>query len=207
MANPAGKYAHIITDLKPLPVADPSYQEKVDAAKRAITNRDPFRLAARYAALRRGTGPELTKEESDALVARLGKEGIKALASKCELLVKAHEQLLDASQAAKEPGWGTFGVKENAIRLPSGETIRIQKEPYGKVVDAEAFRLWCIANGYETKLHLAYMTMNAIVKERLLAGEAEPDGTEAFSYTEVQYVKAPKNAGAADGALAEVEEM
>lgn len=185
-----GKYDSVLPGLKPLPAADPSYQDKVDGVKRLITDRDAFKLAQGYAVLRKGSGPPLSAVESEGLIKRLGKDGLKALASTCEVLVKAYEQLLEESQDAGAAGWGMFGVKDNALRLPSGETVRIQKEPYGKVIDKEKFRQWCVANGYETQLQLWPSTMNALVKERLMAGEAEPDGTEAFSYTEVQFVKA-----------------
>jgi len=40
-------------------------------------------------------------------------------------------------------------------------------------------------NGYERQLQLHASTMNAIVKERLIAGEAEPDGCEAFARTKI----------------------
>lgn len=189
-----GKYAKVLPKLQPLPPQDASYQEKVDEAKRKVIgeDREPTAMAERYAILRRGLGPPLDTPEAVKLITRLGREGLKALSSQCELWIKAYEQLLAESQEAKEEAWGRFGMKENALRLPSGETVRIQKEPYAKVVDKETFRVWCIANGYESQLQLWPSTTAAIVKERLLLGEPEPDGTQAFSYTEVQFVKSPE---------------
>lgn len=185
-----GKYARIIPNLQPLPPEDPSFQAKIEEVKKTVTDRDAYSLAESYAIFRKGSGPELTKDEITKLLVRLGKDGIQALASRCEVYVRAYEQLLDDSQSQQADGWGKYGVKDNALRLPGGETIRIEKEPSGKVVDKEAFRLWCIENGYERQLQLHYQTMNTIIKERLLAGEAEPDGTEAYAYTKVKYVKA-----------------
>ena len=173
MARPVpGKYDAVLPSLKPLPPADAGYQEKVDRAKEQITDRAATALAAEYARL------------------RAEKDKANAALSAINLRIEAYEQLLAESQESRAEGWGQFGVKDNALRLASGETVRIQKEPYGKVADKEAFRLWCIANGYERQLQLWPSTMNALVKERLLTGEEPPDGTEAFSYVKVMFVKA-----------------
>jgi len=97
--------------------------------------------------------------------------------------------LLQRSQEHGEPGWGQYGVKDNALRLPDGSTVRVDQEPQARVMDKEAFRLWCIANGYERQMKLHHGTMNGIVKERALAGEPGPDGTETYAYTKVVFVK------------------
>lgn len=166
-----GKYDLVLPGLKPLPPSDLEWQAKVEAVKIKLTNRDPVALATRYIELR---------EQKDTL---------KAALQLVELQVEAHEQLLIASEDASEYAWGRYGVKPNALRLEAGHTIRVQPEPYGRVEDKEKFRLWCIANGYERQLQLWPSTMNTIIKERLLAGDPEPDGTQAYAYYKVVLVK------------------
>ena len=67
----------------------------------------------------------------------------------------------------------------------TGQTIAVQDEPIAKVLDRDVFRKWCIANELERSLQLPYATANAIVKERLLNGDPEPDGVEAFTFSKV----------------------
>jgi hypothetical protein len=101
--------------------------------------------------------------------------------SSAQLLVDVYESLmLDAYEAE--------GVA--SMRLENGASVSTTQEPYGKVVDKEAFRVWCIANGYEQSLQLWPASMNAIVKERTLAGEAPPAGVEVFAKTLVRLNKA-----------------
>jgi len=166
-----GKYDAVLQHLQKLPPADLTYQEKIERVKDEIGTRDAVRLGADYVAWR--------AREAE----------LKAALSEVNLQLAAYEQLLAESQEIQSAGWGDYGVKDNALRLPTGETIRVQPEPYGQVKDKEAFRLWCIANGYERQLQLWPSTMNAIVKERLLAGDPEPDGCEAFSKTKIVLVK------------------
>ena len=165
-----GKYDVILPGLPIEPMTDPDdlkKQEKIDLEKATVTNRDPVLLAQTYIRLR---------AEKELLALKLSALNVK---------VEAYEQLLTASENAKEPAWGRYGAKPNALRLPSGDTIRIQPEPYGKVIDREAFRLWCIKNGYERQLQLWPSTMSLLVKERLVVGQPEPDGTEGFRYFKV----------------------
>lgn len=171
MAKPAGKYDAIMPTLPKAPPADPSYQEKVDELKRSVTDRSAISLASQYVDM------------------RARKAALDAQLYDVNMRIAAYEQLLADSQEQQAAGWGDYGVKDNAIKLPSGDTIRIQREPSGKVVNKEAFRLWCIYNGYENQLQLWPSTMNGIVKERLVAGEPVPDGTEAYAYTKVVFTK------------------
>lgn len=165
------KYAAVLPGLTKLPPEDTGWQAKVNLVKASITRREAEFLAVKYVERRQ------LKEEIDARLSEVNAE------------IAALEQLLAESQEQRAEGWGRYGVKDNALRLADGSTIRVQQEPTGKVVDKEAFRQWCVANGYETKLQLWPSVMNAIVKERLLSGEPEPDGTEAYSYTKVVFVK------------------
>lgn len=166
-----GKYAHVMAGLAPAPV-DQTYQDKVNAEKQKIGKRQPTEIARMYGVLR---------AQKEALAAQEGILNLQ-LAALTQLLIESHEH--------QEEGWGQYGVASNALRLPDGDTVRIQGEPYGQVTDKEAFRRWCIANGYESQLQIWPSTMNAIVKERCLSGEALPDGTEAFPKITVVYAEA-----------------
>jgi hypothetical protein len=157
-----GKYADVVPDLPRLAPESVPYQERVDEVKKELETLNTISLAERYTELRRE------------------KDRIKELESLVNLHLEAVTQMLVASQDAGDAGWGQYGVGKNALRLASGDTIRVKSEPYGKVLDKEAFRQWCVANGYERQLQLWPTTTNAITKERLLAGENLPDGIEVF---------------------------
>jgi ABC-type transporter Mla MlaB component len=176
-----GKYDAVLDQLKPLPVEDAGWQAQVDAEKRRI--QDDWRT---------NVGVDINSAGMAALysVARAEKEVIALQLSAANVKIAALEQLLMESQDQGADGWGKYGVADNALRMEDGTTIRVQAEPYGKVVDKEAYRLWCIANGYETQLQLWPSRTNAIIKERLLHGEAEPDGTEAYSYKKIVFTSA-----------------
>jgi hypothetical protein len=167
-----GKYDSVLPALKPRPVEDAGWQAQVDAEKLQIEYREATMLAHLYA------------------VARAEQDVKKAELSLVNVRVAALEQLLAESQDAGAEGWGQYGVAENALRLPDGSTVRVQAEPYGKVVDREAFRQWCVDNGYGGQLQLWPSTMNAIVKERLLHGDPEPAGVEAYSYKKIVFTGA-----------------
>jgi len=177
-----GKYAHVLDQLQPAPPADSARQQEIDAAKAAFEGLAAPDLAKQYALLR--TQHEIKKLEASVIY----------------LKIEAVEQLLQRSQEHGEPGWGQYGVKDNALRLPDGSTVRVDQEPQARVMDKEAFRLWCIANGYERQLQLWPSTMNSVTKERLLAGDAQPDGVEVNVYKKVVYTaaKAPKATSADD---------
>lgn len=171
MSRAAGKYDAVLPGLPKLP-EEPSYQEKIDKVKEEIGLQGSTFLAESYISLR-NTKNELEEAEK-----------------RVNLRIAAYEQLLVESQEIGAAGWGEYGVKENALRLPTGATIRVQTEPYAQVKDKEAFRLWCLANGYERQLQLLWQTTNAIAKERLLDGKPEPDGCETFAKTKVVLAKA-----------------
>lgn len=166
-----GIYDAVIGQLKPLPVQDEGKQQKVDAQKAEI----------------RGAYALLTPSDLGLLYieARKAKQTIATQLSTADTRVAAIEQLLADSLRNGETGWGTHGASPTTVRLESGDSISIQREPSAKVEDKEAFRKWCIANGYEGQLTLPSPTVSSIVKERLLSGEAEPDGVSAYVYNKV----------------------
>ena len=148
---------------------DLAKQEKVDLVKANTTNRNPRLLADAYI---------IYREKKDKLLAEL---------SANEIYLDAYEQLLEESKDVHAEGWGQYGAKENMLRLANGATIRVHSEPYGLVADRDAFRLWCIKNGYERQLTLHASRTNSIVKERLVAGQPAPDGCTTFAKTTIFY--------------------
>lgn len=164
-----GKYDTVLTALRPVP--PPSYQDKIDEAKIEITGTTATELAALYTSLRQ------EKRDAESELQRVN------------ITLEAVTQLLVASQESGAEGWGQYGTTDNTLRLVTGDKIAIQREPYGQVKDKESFRLWCLANGYGGQLQLWPTTMNAIVKERLLAGEELPDGCEVFAKDKIVYTQ------------------
>jgi hypothetical protein len=167
-----GIYDHITPTLPKLPPQDAAHQEHVDRVKTSILERDAVKLGTTYAKLR-----QMKKEIQQKL-------------SSLQVQIDALEQLLTESQEKHAEGWGQYGAKDNMIRLPNGETIRVQLELYPQVKNKEEYRLWCIKNGYANKLQLWPSTTEALVKERWLIGEPDPDGVETYSKPTVFYTPA-----------------
>jgi hypothetical protein len=97
---------------------------------------------------------------------------------------KALNILVEALVHLIIPIYEEQGVSSMKI-ADTGQTISVQEEPVAKVVDREVFRQWCVANDLEKSLQLHSSTTNALVKERLLAGEPEPPGVEAYTFSKV----------------------
>jgi len=175
----ASKYAAIIDRLQPLPPQDISYQAKVDELKLALINNDDFPktpsgLARAYAGAR-AEKDRIAKEEYD-----------------INLEIEALAQMLLASQNAKEAEWGQYGAADNTLRLMSGDKIEVRREPYASCTDKEANRKWAIANGLESLLTIHHQTLNSLTNERLLKGEAEPDGVSVFMKPKIVFTRMKK---------------
>lgn len=166
-----GKYDAVIGKLANLPVEDQSYQAKVQAVKDSLQKfpTSPSSLGREYARL------------------RAEHERVEKETYEINLRIEAVSQLLIETNEAENAEWGAYGAPDTTLRLVNGDSIRVQKEPIGQVTDKEAFRQWCLANGYANQLQLWPSTMNALVKERLLVGQPEPDGTEVFVKTKLVY--------------------
>lgn len=170
----ASKYAAILDGLQHLPPELPAYQQKIDAIKveiRAASCVAPETIAQEYAKIR---------AVKDALAAEL---------STVQERVTALEQMLVESLDADEPGWGNYGGTPTTIKMVNGSSVRVDYEPVGKVEDKEAFRLWCLDNGLERALQLWPSTMNSLVKERALAGDAPPAGVGMFVRAKIVFRK------------------
>lgn len=163
------KYDSILPSLPSLPVADQSYQAKVDKVKADIPQADAATLSKAYAALRK-----LRDDVEDEL-------------SAVNLQIEAYTQLLVASQDAGEEGWGAYGASDNTLRLVTGDKVEIRKEPYAVVKDKEAHRAWAIAQGLDRLLSLPWQTTNSLAKELLMKGEQPPDGVEVFGRSKIVF--------------------
>jgi hypothetical protein len=186
MAKKPGKYDAVIGELDPVPVDDQRAQEKINTFKEQVKAKvvhTPESLAQAYRELRQGTGNPIDADFTETLIELLGDDGVDDLQKVINIRKMAYEQMLAESHDNDEPGWGMYGASEHGIRLPDGGSVSIQREPTGKVVDKEAFRRWCIANGLETSLQLWPSTANSIVKDRCVNGMPAPDGIKVFALT------------------------
>lgn len=161
-----GKYAAVIDKLPRLLGTEPAYQEKVNVVKAEIVKE-----------LATPLGPPVGSDFAYRYTElRAQKEEIEEQLSAINLQIEAINQLI-VDQFESE------GV--SSVRLSTGASVSVQYEPSAQVVDKEAFRLWCLAQGLERSMVLPWMTTNAITKERLLAGDPEPEGVKAHAKTKL----------------------
>ncbi len=107
---------------------------------------------------------------------RESKKDLESYLSDVDAKIEAVTQLL-------ADAYETAGL--TSVKLDSGESVSTQHEPYAQVADREVFRLWCLANGFETQMCLPWQTAYALAKEALLAGRPEPDGLTTFVKTKI----------------------
>ncbi len=176
----AGKYAHVIDKLPRLLNTEPKYQEKVTVVKSEMLRQpcdcgqhsmDPETHAAdcNYRGEPRSFIPavDLAKQYIDI---RGEIDAIEAQLSEANLRLEATSQLMTEQ----------FEVEDvSSLNIRDVGSVRTQYEPYAKVEDKEAFRLWCLDNGLEKSLALPWQSTNSIVKELLLGGQKEPAGVTA----------------------------
>lgn len=178
-----GKYARVLDGLPRYAGEEPSAQEQITAIKNAIVSEPGFQqhastLAELYIRTRRGNpdARELSQEERDDLIDRLGKEGIAELLSECQKRMSAVEQLL-VDQYQNE---GT-----SSLTLDSGHKVAVQLEPYAQVQDREKFREWCVQEGLENLMVLPWATTNSLTKDRLVNGLSEPPGVTVYAKSKI----------------------
>jgi hypothetical protein len=169
-----GKYDAVLQGKPLIPLeSNPTRQMEIDQLKEKVKELPAIDLAMQYA------------------VVRARRDLLRLQESVLQLELDALTQLLIESEDVKnDPAWGAYGANDNAIRLPNGSTLRINREPASTVVDPEKFRLWCIANGYERKLQLHAGTRESIVAERMLAAEPAPDGLEVGTWSKLTFTAA-----------------
>lgn len=74
------------------------------------------------------------------------------------------------------------------ISLADG-TLYVRDEPYVRIADREALIQWLKKNKHEDLLSVHWQTLNALVKERMIAGQVNPAGCEVFMKTTVSLRK------------------
>jgi len=157
-----GKYDSLVDHLEKAPEEKSDYQIKVDKFKATFLatcpDASPAELARCYCE------------------ARAEKERIAEIQYDNNLAIEAYSQLLIAAYETHDM---------HSITLTNGQSVATQVEPFASVKDKDAFRKWVIANHLEKLMSLPYQTMNALTKERLMAGEPEPDGVVVHLKTKV----------------------
>lgn len=156
----ASKYAGVIDKLPRMLSTEPDYQGRVNLVKNVLAVDFPTAAAqtAEYVKLR--------AEEAE----------LDEQLSAVHLRKNALEQLITDQFEAE-------GM--SMMKLETGQSVSVQVEPYAQVTDREALRTWAISNGLERSLALPWQTVNALTKERLLAGDSEPDGAQAHARAKI----------------------
>lgn len=192
MAGRPGKYAHVTQQLPRLDGVEPERRTIVDAVRTEILAAEPhaYNLDAQAKKMLEdiddsvGLVIDLVKtvaagqRQSAALAkgyaaSRYLKERVEAWRASVQLLLDAYEGLMLEQMEAD-------GVA--SLRLASGQSVSTFLEPYATVKDPEALRAWALADpDLRRKLSLPWATVNALNKERLLAGDAPPPGVETYA--------------------------
>ena len=162
-----GKYDDIVEKLPTWQHEEPTYQAKVDAKKREIYN-------------------EIGEGLSSASLALLYKDARKEKEEAEKVLYDINVELTAITQMLVDR-YEIDGI--TSTRLDTGESISLRYEPYAVVEDREKIWQWCKDNGYEREMQLSWNTLNAIMKERLLKGEPEPEGVRAYTRVKPVYYK------------------
>jgi hypothetical protein len=155
------KYAKLARSLPSLPEDDNPKQQLVNKRKREILIKEPR------------TGVHFTTKW---LITRAKKDLLEAQLAEVEIEVEAYKQLLMDQYEVE-------GITR--LRLDSGDGARLQYEPHLVVEDHDKYRQWCINTGLGRSLALPWPTGNSMLKERLMNGLPEMDGTRAFIKTKV----------------------
>lgn len=147
-----GKYSGKLDGLPGVPV-DNNYQFQVDQLKKPWIGKPVQDIAWWYRQLR---AQKMAMEQAE----------------------KDINAQLEAARQLLVVGYEDSGI--TSLKLKDGASIAVESEPYAQVEDKEAYRRWCVENGYEAEMSLAWQTTNAIVKETLLAGRPFPPGVKCY---------------------------
>ncbi len=151
-----GKYDEVNKRLAKFLDDDLDHQARVEEVKQTVNERTPQSLTRAWRDLR---------EKKDVLKEKL---------SGVQLALTAYEQLVE--NAYEEAGI-TF------LKFKEGGGVRLEFVPHATVNDREELRLWCVKEELTGSMTLAFGTLNALTKERLLDGKPEPPGVKAFVRT------------------------
>jgi hypothetical protein len=153
-----GKYDTLKTKL-PKFEQEPTFQAKVDEIKSQYQALDAPELARIYSLERR------RKKDFEEQIADLD-VGLEAIS----------QLLVDQMEAG--------GLMK--FSLASGECCFQQTEPYSSMQDQQALMTWIKKQRLQSLLTLQWQTMNALNKERLVAGKPPLPGTAVFLKTSIR---------------------
>jgi hypothetical protein len=189
MAKSKSKYADLVKTLpKWTGGSDLAFEEKVRQAQKVIlspTEAPPrIEFQTRLARVQEDldfinkfllSQTKGVRQAAVLLSAYLDVKAVKEALNKQESTVNALEEAYMRITAEQ------FTVESiDSLRLTDGG-YRLQTEPYAQVKDAEAFRLWCIADGLERSMSLGWQRTNMLTKNRLMKALPEPDGVVAYA--------------------------
>jgi hypothetical protein len=199
-----GKYSHIIDKLPRILGTEGPYQVKIDEVKDLIINAaslPPHEEEQLYAyienALIRMT--EAAAQIENSILRLSGGRRHASVFAKIQRTIRqvkaAHEEEVEARinlllMAMEQLVVDQYEVEgTTSIQLDGGGTVRVQYEPHAVVKDREPYRKWCVNEGLETQMSLAWQTTNALLKQRLLEGLDPMPGVEAYSKAKVVVAK------------------
>lgn len=157
-----GKYSHLKLPKFVEPDVD-NHRLRVNEAKDKIHNRKSTELSRRY------TGIRIEKKRAQDILSCVQVQ-----------LDACSELLVDQFEAD--------GI--TSLKLEDGSSVRVDVKPYPVTKDREVFRQWCIDDGLQKEMHLAWPTMSSLMCNMLLAGEDIPPGLEAFMKDKIVFTKA-----------------
>jgi len=190
------KYDKVFPRLKKLPVEDMDYQQKANVVKEQILAAQPVE------------SPATNDVETHAKIEVILEEIAELIKELCETVIAGHagrryasvyarywrhlrniEDYLDNQlkivrlllYAEEQLGLEQFEVEgTDKIGLDDLGSVYSQPEIVIKVVDRDKFRTWCIEQGLLRELNLHHGTATSLTKTRLVNGEEEPPGVEAY---------------------------
>jgi len=193
-----GKYAEVLPSLKPLPIemkeGGTKYQEKVDAEKREIHDRERcvkgLTAGLKACKLTLDRFSKASRAPGSVLFA-LEYRMLYDLEEAADMLAKATRLQMEARSQRLHEAFEVDGV--SSLTLADGAVLREESQPYCTTKDPEgddktaqneqSLRAWLRANGHDDLLKPNFQTINSMAKEMLKAGMALPDGVNVFSKT------------------------
>lgn len=169
MARPKLKYEDFVGALPKMlagDAAEGAQRDKINASK------DLFRQVADF----NGDHAMLNTAQAYADL-RLAKDELKKALSELEVRLIAMTELMVEKFEANE---------HRRIYLDGGRLVSTYREPYAKIIDKEAHRLWAIKQGLEHSMTLPWGTTNSLMKKMLIAGDPTPDGVEIWAQPKVR---------------------
>lgn len=201
MGKRPGKYAHITPKLPKLSLVEPYRRDIVNAVKdeilattehdeateqskilRLITRADGDVKEVLNLMKRTAGGKRHASKFAHAYAqVRVLEDGIKDWLSSLNVLLDAYTELMIEQMDVESV---------DAISMSDGASVGVHYEPYPQVKDKEAYRRWCVKNGFEKDLQMWPAKTTSLLKEMLLKGEAPADGIDAYQRPTVRLNKA-----------------